>query len=73
MSKPTEQEFPVTPVLVIGRCEACGDGQMLPTGKVLFIDPPRHEHRCNLCGHEAGYNLRYPFIRHYDEQGNVVG
>lgn len=63
---PIEQE-PLRPIRVDYKCDKCGDGCMRPTGTVLMSDPPKYEHRCQLCGARQNFTHQYPTIMHAPE------
>jgi hypothetical protein len=44
------------------KCPVCGNGWMRPTGIVLTTNPPQYPHKCNSCGYEQVYPIRYPYV-----------
>lgn len=41
-------------------CDECNWGRMRPTGVALMSNPPKYPHKCDRCGHEVTYDVRYP-------------
>lgn len=41
-------------------CDACGVGEMVPTGVALMSNPPQYPHKCNKCGSENTLRSKYP-------------
>ncbi len=57
-----ELRTPVTRTYIVRRMCKCG-GEMLPTGLVLTVFPPRYPHRCQVCDAMDDAPLRaYPYI-----------
>lgn len=50
-------------LMVHNVCEKCGIGLMLPqdNGCVLSTYPPTYPHKCDKCGNEEHYHIRYPY------------
>lgn len=46
------------------KCDKCQNGLMEPNGNGVFmVEPPRYPHKCNNCGYEKSYHIRYPYQR----------
>lgn len=41
-------------------CDKCDDGEMIPTGFMLTMDPPLFPHECSKCSHEQNFHDKYP-------------
>lgn len=41
-------------------CDKCRQSQMNPTGRVLLINPPIYEHKCEMCGEVKEFRKCYP-------------
>ncbi len=50
-------------------CDACGRGDMYPTGIQLMSNPAQYPHYCNRCGASRNYQRTYPYIE-YKEVGD---
>lgn len=59
-----EKRFEVKPYGVEYTCDSCEEGEMLPTGKAFWSDPPKFEHKCNKCGNTLSLLEKYPVIRY---------
>lgn len=59
-----EETFAVKPVGVKYICDSCRKGEMLPTGKNYWSNPPQFEHECNQCGGKINLEEKYPLIRY---------
>jgi hypothetical protein len=44
------------------KCPICGNGWMRPNGIVLTTNPQQFQHKCNICGYEQTYSVRYPYV-----------
>lgn len=44
------------------KCPVCQNGWMRPTGIVLTSNPPQFPHKCQKCGYEQIYSVRYPYV-----------
>lgn len=58
-----EREFEIRQVGVDYICDGCNTGAMLPTGVMLLCAPPKWPHKCNHCGAEATFSVKYPSVR----------
>tara|TARA_B100002049_G_C15917932_1_gene306839 strand:+ start:134 stop:322 length:189 start_codon:yes stop_codon:yes gene_type:complete len=58
-----EIQQPVPAVRVDFTCDDCGRGHYRPTGMLGLTVPPRHQHKCDYCGHEQFLPKRYPFLK----------
>lgn len=56
-----EYRFEMKPYGVRYKCE-CG-GEMLPTGTMLLVDPPKYPHKCEECEQSINLSEKYPAIR----------
>ncbi|MGE1060813.1 hypothetical protein [Bacillus sp. GMa5/1] len=56
--------FEVKPYGVKYICDSCEEGEMLPTGKAYWSDPPKFEHACNQCSAKLSLSEKYPVIRY---------
>ena len=44
------------------KCDKCNNGLMLENGHIILTtDPPKYPHKCNNCGYEDNYFVRYPY------------
>ena len=43
-------------------CDKCNIGKMEFTGLSFTVQPPKHQHQCNQCGHTAIYVKHYPYL-----------
>lgn len=43
-------------------CDACGEGQMIPTGITLTSYPRQYPHVCNKCELHQTFYVTYPYI-----------
>lgn len=60
-----ERNFEVKPIGVKYICDKCGDGEMLPTGKMkMFETHALYPHICNKCATEKDFIEKYPLIRY---------
>jgi Zn finger protein HypA/HybF involved in hydrogenase expression len=41
-------------------CDECGKGRMEPTGICLTSNPLQWPHKCNKCGSEKTFKVKYP-------------
>lgn len=55
-----DRHEPIQPIRVRRICE-CGD-EMLHTGEVLTMNPPRYVHKCAGCGELESLDGSYPHI-----------
>lgn len=53
---------PATVVKKDYTCDACGEGQMRPTGMALTSHPVQYPHVCNKCGTQQTFYVNYPYI-----------
>ena len=51
----------------------CEKGNMRPTGKVIYTDPPQFEHKCDgECNHYMMFTgISYPYMD-YEDTGNII-
>ncbi len=59
----TEVRVGVVTYAVRKRCDACGQGEMLPTMPSHYMVPQFQPHACTVCGAKANYPTRYPEVR----------
>ena len=52
------------------RCDACQEGRMVFSGKILTVNPPRYPSMCDKCGHHATLNRHYPHIVYKEQPCN---
>lgn len=57
-----EIKYDVKTVEIAYRCDVCKTGEMVPTGSGYWGTPVEIEHKCNNCGHEQCFGVRYPRI-----------
>ena len=44
------------------KCDKFNNGLMLENGHIILTtDPPKYPHKCNNCGYEDNYFVRYPY------------
>lgn len=43
------------------KCPQCKEGYMRPTGIVLVDEYNKFPHRCNKCGYETSYDVKFPY------------
>lgn len=44
-------------------CDKCENGIMEPGTNILMSNPPLYPHKCDNCGYEQNYQVRYPYQR----------
>lgn len=55
-------QSPIVSRCIDYQCDQCHNGMMRPTNIMLMTDPPKYPHKCNTCGHEQVFSVKYPFI-----------
>ena len=60
----SEERVPVTPVMIVMRCDRCGRGLMESTGASFSTSfETTFPHRCTECGREDAFtDVKYPNI-----------
>ncbi len=57
-----ERTYEVKVVGIDYICDNCNTGVMEATGKMLMVDPPQWEHKCNHCSATRNFPQKYPAI-----------
>lgn len=52
----------VKTLIVHMMCDKCGKGKMMPHGSIILTAyPEQYLHKCENCGYEENYHMRYPY------------
>jgi hypothetical protein len=43
-------------------CNECYVGEMVSTGEMLAVHPPKYPHKCNHCGRVENLDEVYPYL-----------
>jgi hypothetical protein len=59
-----EKRFEVRPYGVKYMCNRCNKGEMIPTGRNIWTEPPRFEHICIHCKSIVELAEKFPLIKY---------
>ena len=65
----SEHDKEVKTYQVVYICDACGEGEMRPTGSLLLTAPPQYPHVCDKCGASKTFREIYPRLEYRKFEG----
>jgi hypothetical protein len=68
-----EVKKPVQTFYIEYLCDACGIGNMMPTGVSNPVYPPLYVHKCTHCNNVVSFTKTYPTVKYLTATGEHFG